>query len=947
MADALPKMEEDSLSAKIIDSVCGPLFEDPLEKDDKIGSKYSASSYAYSEEVSEEDSRMVSEDDTYDEDYDSRRRGRRGKKVQQTLSESDSFVTQSDYEGEDSKKKKKSSRRGLSDDSESYISAEESYREGKKRSGPVTEAVVDVGISKPLSSSFAKRCYFTKAGIGKTTQHYEGLTLTGNVVLMLSGAMKLKGCPTICDEDLRRVEQTYPNQFSRLPDELLLSSGWRRISKYCHFSNKPIPDGIPFFHSKQRVHPSGGYYFLLAAAVGMIRPIDVEPLTRDTLVLLETDYPTQCDAAPPELIEDPNQWTLVDKFCFFSGGPINTEEDVYYEADFDGNPIYMLAFLSPSLTPDELYKLGPDYAVEDPGLKSVAAVEEVESVYDLTERDFDDLKLYHLGPCRALPPYILVPQGWTKVLPPHFLAARQQALLRALDFEETHGVVSPTANSSNAAVISPSKEKMQNSAQDEFTYDQQQAAPNEPGYYNPEWGPDSNADPAGESAAYPTGPGFAPQQQFGQDVSHGPPPNDYNYYESSQQGSRQSAASYSSDLQHSDFQREVEEEGAFMDSTAAPIDEALARHQMELEAKPAFAPARPGMGAVSPPGRIGREEAGSPGVDPPDDEPPSLSRRDIPDDEGGFQEEYMENPPDEFDTGGDGGYYEDEGPYDADKMGASPTSEDFQNGQYYDDEGQVYESPEKGSEEYYSRDEEYYDSPEQPAQTDVSYPSEEGGFSEDPGSFPRDAGIVPTDSGGFPLPSEDYSDSAGQEPQDPNRAFSPQSDDFFTSPTESKDQSSVTESGSGTGFSAGEDNLRARAASPTSGSTDYSQSSAMRNAQEMLRRNRQRRLEGARPVASSTTGPEDENVPKSPGAESEVSETASDNYASEVSGSSAWTDSSIGDRSSRRALILQMAKARMKSHKSHQAPIQEEASVGEATSRSEPKTDIDFTGELD
>jgi hypothetical protein len=101
----------------------------------------------------------------------------------------------------------------------------------------------------PLASSFAKRCYFTKAGIGKTTQHYEGLTLTGNVVLMLAAAMKLKGCPTICDEDLRRVEQTYPNQFSRLPDELLLSSGWRRISKYCHFSNKAVPDGVPFFRT--------------------------------------------------------------------------------------------------------------------------------------------------------------------------------------------------------------------------------------------------------------------------------------------------------------------------------------------------------------------------------------------------------------------------------------------------------------------------------------------------------------------------------------------------------------------------------------------------------------------------------------------------------------------------------------------------------------------------
>jgi hypothetical protein len=151
------------------------------------------------------------------------------------------------------------------------------------------------------------------------------------------------------------------------------------------------------------LHPTGGYYFLLAAAVGMVRPIDVEPLNRDTLVLLETDFPSQCDAAPAILVQDPEEWTLVDKFCFFSGGPINTDEDVYYMADFDGNPIYMLAFLSPSLTPSELYKLDSD----EP-LCSIAAVEEVESVYDLTERDFDDLKLYHLGPCRALYVWYLV-----------------------------------------------------------------------------------------------------------------------------------------------------------------------------------------------------------------------------------------------------------------------------------------------------------------------------------------------------------------------------------------------------------------------------------------------------------------------------------------------------------------------------------------------------------
>ena len=130
----------------------------------------------------------------------------------------------------------------------------------------------------------------------------------------------------------------------------------------------------------------------------MVNPAEVEPLNRDTLVLLETDFPDSCDNAPEALVHDPMQWTLVDRFCFFSGGPINTDEDVYYQADLDGSVIYMLAFLSPSLTPAELYKLDD----EEETFMSVPAVQEVESVYDLTNRDFDDLKLYHLGPCRAL-----------------------------------------------------------------------------------------------------------------------------------------------------------------------------------------------------------------------------------------------------------------------------------------------------------------------------------------------------------------------------------------------------------------------------------------------------------------------------------------------------------------------------------------------------------------
>lgn len=372
-------------------------------------------------------SKMKNDSDSLisNEDDDRKRRSKHVKKSGSSYDEDPSVVGTNSIEVEHQNK---------SSNITANINNNTSFTNSPDNSSAVPNSASKSSLGKPLASSFAKRCYFTKAGIGGTTQHYEGLTLTGNTVLMLASSMKLKGCPTICDEDLRRVEASFPNQFSRLPDELMLSSGWKRISKYCHFSNKPIADGTPFFHSRERVHPTtGGYYFLLASTVGMARAQDVEPLTLDLLILLQTDYPNQCDVAPTKLIEDPDQWTLVNKFCFFSGGPINTEEDVYYEADFDGNPIYMLAFLSPSLTPEELYRLN-DITGEN-AIKNVEGVEEVERVYELTERDFDDLRLYHLGPCRALPNYVLSPGAWKKVLPSHFIECREKALARAYEYE--------------------------------------------------------------------------------------------------------------------------------------------------------------------------------------------------------------------------------------------------------------------------------------------------------------------------------------------------------------------------------------------------------------------------------------------------------------------------------------------------------------------------------
>ena len=87
-------------------------------------------------------------------------------------------------------------------------------------------------------------------------------------------------------------------------------------------------------------------------------------------------------------------------------------------------------------------------------------------------------------------------------------------------------------------------------------------------------------------------------------------------------------------------------------------------------------------------------------------------------------------------------------------------------------------------------------------------------------------------------------------------------------------------------------------------------------------------------------------------------ESGSEMSGSMVSGSSVWSEGSAGDRSSRRALILQMAKARMKTTRdSVTSPEKEKSSHARATPIKEEEiddnntdagnTEIDFPIELD
>ena len=181
----------------------------------------------YSEDAREDDSRTYNDEETTVTDYKRTTTSSSNKHHNHRSSdtvESASYLSQSDYDTVGMSTVQSDRRRGGGGGDRSGRGGraeESSYDETDSDTFNTTTSATTkddaagppILSKQPLASAFAKRCYFTKQGIGSHTQHYEGLTLTGNVVLMLA-AMKLKGCPTICDEDLRRVEQTFRNQFS-------------------------------------------------------------------------------------------------------------------------------------------------------------------------------------------------------------------------------------------------------------------------------------------------------------------------------------------------------------------------------------------------------------------------------------------------------------------------------------------------------------------------------------------------------------------------------------------------------------------------------------------------------------------------------------------------------------------------------------------------------------
>ena len=358
-------------------------------------------------------------------------------------------------------------------------------------SSPARESKLDNKLTNDGSggeaskSGTGKVCFFSGQTIGKGGSYYFAANVLPSSadedkdkdkvkeqkpsqLYTLPSSMKLVGCPTICDDDIRRMDTLYfAKTCRRLPEELRLSSNWTRVAKHCSFSGRPIPDGVPFFYARRKTVDENGrsipgrFYYLRADVVCANSTVDGKekvkyaakhsdsrPLGPQDLMHLLAEYPEVCDSLPSNILEDPAEWSLIDKFCFFSGAPIKAD-DTYYRASLDGKDIYLLVVLSPAVTARELFQLETNRA-QGRGIGrqlleelrkelvplNVKEVKGMDRVYDLSPADFDSLRERHYGSYQKLPRRLVDPSEWEKVVPPSFLAAKEEAMRRAVDYEK-------------------------------------------------------------------------------------------------------------------------------------------------------------------------------------------------------------------------------------------------------------------------------------------------------------------------------------------------------------------------------------------------------------------------------------------------------------------------------------------------------------------------------
>ena len=179
--------------------------------------------------------------------------------------------------------------------------------------------------------------------------------------------------------------------------------------------------------------------------------------------------------------------------------------------------------------------------------------------------------------------------AWTKVLPPHFLSARETALIRAHQYEEENGIISSSPIlrqvQQQYPLMQPAQISTTYMGDDPAFYPDNHQVPYDNNTANNmmRYGPAAGLHQQQSHPYVPANSAFGPQQSYPvygaiQPHQYGPQPS---IDMSGPPYKNKSIDSmYSPNMMHTsdhNFLRNVAEEGAFMDGTV-PIDEAIATH---------------------------------------------------------------------------------------------------------------------------------------------------------------------------------------------------------------------------------------------------------------------------------------------------------------------------------------------------------------------------------
>jgi hypothetical protein len=285
-------------------------------------------------------------------------------------------------------------------------------------------------------TNLAGNCHFSTKPIPQFSRHYAATSDKGKTFLIHPSSLGFAGCPVISVSEFEKLCHTFPKEWKLLPDECTDRNRWDRVSKFCSFSKHPIPDGVPFYYTPNHTKSNNNPYYLISSVLGF-RKDDEVPRKLDIghLSLVKKTLKTTTNNKYKIVLDDGAHWAVIDKFCYWTTGPINDRVDIYHTCTLNEvekrclsgkKTLHMLSSHQVGSYDDFFH----NHDISSVAFRSEADLIRHEVNLGITVNDFVAFKALDERRYSRLPVTTLDPSRWRMVAPPAYARAREVALQR-------------------------------------------------------------------------------------------------------------------------------------------------------------------------------------------------------------------------------------------------------------------------------------------------------------------------------------------------------------------------------------------------------------------------------------------------------------------------------------------------------------------------------------